>query len=153
MGPCLSSSNTKPPKPDSPPPENSNMQKPDQTIENTKNGPRETTSQANPNNEKKPDEIIIIENNEKIKKPEEIIENKEKINKSSNPNQNSSNGKADRLSIMKKDQQAIGDSNLGKSGLNKLKSQDPEDLGEEQTNTFLVNQKNKQEKNKKLILE
>lgn len=98
-------------------------------------------SQSNPN-EKKPDKIL--ENNEK---------KTEKPNSQANPTQNPSNAKSDGLSNKKEDQRANGDSNLGKSGLDKMKSQDPEDLGEDAPTTWLVNQKNKEAKNKNLVLE
>ena len=132
MGSCLGSPKPKPPILEdspihSPSHSNPNEKKPDQIIENSKKVVGETTFQANP-----------IE-----KKPDQIIENDEKKPEKTNPNQNQS----------KEIQKASRDSNIGKSGLGKMKSQNPEDLEEEVPTTHLVNQKNKEIKNRKLILE
>ena len=64
-------------------------------------------SQSNPNGKKLD---IILENNEN------------KTEKTAIPNENPSNAKSDGLSNKKEDQKANRDSNIGKSGLDKMKS-------------------------------
>lgn len=103
-----------------------------QILEYNKNVALESTFQTNNPNETKPDKIP---------------ENKE----NGNPNQNQSNGQADRQSNIEENHIISGVSNLSKSWLIRT-SQNHEDPGEE-PNTKLLNQIKKDEKNRRRVLD